>query len=325
MEDSQPAENQPAEPKVYGFLPHVLNYSKEHGGHFTIRVDHREYTILSDDPLFERAVAAFRARDIETMLDMLDRTRAVKRFFYQHGGVTVANGIVTYQGRVLHGVVIQKIFESIQMGDEHTHLIRFVDRLMENPSKRAVEELYTFLDANKFTISEVGTFFAYKSVRADYKDWHSNKFDNTPGTEHSMPRNAVDDDKDRTCSDGFHAGALAYVSTFHAHEGRKVLVEIDPADVVAIPSDCNATKLRTCRYRVVEDYTGALIEPLRRSIWAQDPDFRFNDYTGDYRDEDGAGDFGVCPKCGSEYGDCGEGHCEHDDDVDDSEHDADAA
>jgi hypothetical protein len=40
-----------------------------------------------------------------------------------------------------------------------------------------------------------------------------------------------------------------------------VIVEVDPADVVSVPySDAN--KLRTCKYRVVSDYQGALDNPL---------------------------------------------------------------
>jgi hypothetical protein len=36
--------------------------------------------------------------------------------------------------------------------------------------------------------------------------------------------------------------------------GHVLVVEIDPADVVSIPTDCNYQKLRTCKYKVVQEY-----------------------------------------------------------------------
>ena len=39
-----------------------------------------------------------------------------------------------------------------------------------------------------------------------------------------------------------------------------LIVEIDPADVVSVPSDCNCQKLRTCKYTVVAKYDGPLPE-----------------------------------------------------------------
>jgi hypothetical protein len=75
-----------------------------------------------------------------------------------------------------------------------------------------------------------------------------------------MPRNKVDDNKEVGCSYGFHAGTLEYASDFASDFDKLVLVEIDPADVVSIPTDCNFQKLRTCRYKVVAEYEKPLVE-----------------------------------------------------------------
>jgi hypothetical protein len=55
-----------------------------------------------------------------------------------------------------------------------------------------------------------------------------------------------------------------------------VIVKINPADVVSVPSDCNYEKLRTCRYEVVGEYQGELLKPLYSSVFSED----------DYEDED---------------------------------------
>ena len=66
---------------------------------------------------------------------------------------------------------------------------------------------------------------------------------------------------------GLHAGALNYVASYGSVESndRIVIVKINPADVVSVPSDCNCEKLRTCRYEVVGEYQGELLKPLTRA------------------------------------------------------------
>ncbi len=39
---------------------------------------------------------------------------------------------------------------------------------------------------------------------------------------------------------------------------KTVIVEINPADIVSIPSDCNGQKLRTYKYKVISEYTRPL-------------------------------------------------------------------
>ena len=74
---------------------------------------------------------------------------------------------------------------------------------------------------------------------------------NAVGDTLSMPRNAVDEDKNRTCSAGLHFCSYSYLPHFGGE--RIVVVKINPRDVVAIPADYNNAKGRTCRYEVVEE------------------------------------------------------------------------
>jgi hypothetical protein len=106
-----------------------------------------------------------------------------------------------------------------------------------------------------------------------------------------MPRNKVDDNKDVGCSKGLHAGTLEYASGYACDNDKLVLVEIDPADVVSIPTDCEFQKLRTCKYKVVAEYE----RPLTEAVY---PSHYDTDYDDDVdREWDDDGDF-ACSGCG---------------------------
>ena len=126
---------------------------------------------------------------------------------------------------------------------------------MQNPSHRAVNELYDFLEAGELPITEDGCFLAFKNVRSNYMDIHSGTFRNQVGDVCEMLRNKVDEDKDRTCSYGLHFCSIAYLPHFSDSDGgHTMIVKINPKDVVAIPADYNNTKGRTCKYEVVAEY-----------------------------------------------------------------------
>lgn len=128
-------------------------------------------------------------------------------------------------------------------------LLRFLDNLLDNPSARAVNELYGFLEYGKLPITDDGHFIAYKRVRSDYKSVYGGEVDNSIGNIVSMPRNQVNDNKDETCSYGLHFCSFDYLSHY---SGEKVVVlKINPRDVVSIPTDYHNTKGRACQYEVV--------------------------------------------------------------------------
>jgi hypothetical protein len=119
-----------------------------------------------------------------------------------------------------------------------------------------------------------------------------------------MPRNKVDDDKLVGCSYGFHAGTLEYASNFAGGNDRLVLVEIDPADVVSIPVDCEFQKLRTCRYKVVQEYDRPLSEPVYESRFSTEND------DDDLWDDDEDDELPFCSDCReASYGNCDECDC----------------
>jgi hypothetical protein len=154
-------------------------------------------------------------------------------------------------------------------------LVAFLDKLMKNPSRRAVNELYSFLEHKAMPITPNGNFLAYKSISLDWKDHYTGTFDNSVGNTLEMARNSVCDDAEVGCSSGFHAGSLQYASTFGG-SSKLVIVEIDPSDVVSIPKDSNCQKLRTCKYKVIAEYTQKLPDNYTEQY---SPKEEFDNYT----------------------------------------------
>jgi len=205
-------------------------------------------------------------------------------FDYMDGTVVVSGGTVLYKGEPVDNVIVSKICEFLEKGYPYKPLCAFLANLMENPSRRAVQELYKFLSAEHLGITDSGTFLAYKAIRNDWTDKHTGRFDNHVGNTLEMPRNAVDDNCSVGCSYGFHVGSLKYVEGFRYGNDRVVIVEVDPKDVVSVPlEDCG--KVRVCRYKVVGEYTGPLPGYVPDSEVRTSPDDDGDEW-GDESDED---------------------------------------
>lgn len=172
----------------------------------------------------------------------------------------VTEDSISFDGRELHGVLVDRILEFAREGFDFEPLAKFLERLMANPSKSAVDELYIFLENAKtpMPITSDGKFLAYKKVRTDYMDIYSGTVRYAVGDKPEMPRNEVDDDRSRTCSSGLHFCSIGYLPSFgycNPSTTRIVIVEIDPADVVSIPLDHSNEKGRASKMKVIGELT----------------------------------------------------------------------
>ena len=271
-------------------------------GFLTVVVDGKQHTILASNPMFASAVSAYQTKDFDALMLALDPSRKFLNLYAKYEQIEVKDGSVFVDGDTIQSVVADRIINFLADGVDCLPIFKFITRLQLNPSKRAVDELYTFLEHKHLPLTETGTFLAYKAVRNDYTDKHTGKFFNGVGEVLSMPRNKVDDDKNVGCSYGFHAGTLRYASEFASGSDKMVLVEIDPADVVSIPTDCEFQKLRTCRYKVVAEYERPLDEHVYES--------RFSTEHDDDVDEEWDDDYPSCSECsGVSYDNCEECDC----------------
>jgi hypothetical protein len=209
--------------------------------------DHPNYLAIREKVLNTESVVA----DIENLLDVA-KTVETQTF----GKVTIEGNVLKYEGREMHNALSKRILALLKEGQSIAIFVKFMENLMANPSFRAVNELYGFLEACTLPITEDGYFLAYKKVRYNYLDIHSGTFDNSIGQKPSMPRNMVDEDAGRTCSSGLHVCSFGYLSYFSSNDkytDRVVIVKVNPANVVAVPVDYNNQKMRVSEYEVVDE------------------------------------------------------------------------
>jgi hypothetical protein len=173
------------------------------------------------------------------------------------GRVQIRDGEVFYDGAPLHNAVVSHLLRLHEAGSNLNAWILFLEQLMQNPSFRAREQLYGFMEASSIAIDQKGRLLLYKKVKSNYYDCYTGRtYLNTVGSRIEMPRTEVDDDPTRTCSAGLHVAAHSYLQ--HYTGDRVVICAVSPADVVAIPTDYNNAKMRVWAYEVVGEHKSAL-------------------------------------------------------------------
>jgi hypothetical protein len=147
----------------------------------------------------------------------------------------------------------ERIKSMVANGEDPSPLIKFYQRLANNPSYRSRTQLFAFMAHVGIPIEPDGTFLAYKGINDNLTDVHSGKVNNAPGTHHSMPRNMISDDPDHACHYGFHVGALSYARDFGS---VVVICRVDPQHVVCVPHDSSQQKMRVCDYESIGFWNG---------------------------------------------------------------------
>jgi len=224
----------------------------------------------------------------ECMDSILDLTKPGKkievesdgRFEMDHDGQMYLKGTSTPISQFL----TKQLLDYIKDGINIEGLVKFWQRLLLNPDPRVQAQLYGFLENNGHPITPGGYFLAYKAVNIkrkfdketgekivvkeydedtgklveekltqdmEFEPMHSGAHGMKieVGTPITMPREECDSNPNETCSAGLHVGNMAYVGDF-GNGGDKVVLEVlvSPTDVVAVPTDYNNTKMRTCKY-----------------------------------------------------------------------------
>lgn len=220
----------------------------------TIIVDGRTFQADRSNPNWDKLVSlpvTCTASEVETLLDVTISLRAA---IIHHGNVSIENGQVTFAGVPVHGALTIRILKMVSEGIDVSPWIRFMENVMANPLGMAKYELYEFIEKSDLPITSDGHFLAYKIVRENYFDIYTGMFDNSVGQVLTMNRASVDADRTRTCSVGLHFCSKNYLGNYGSASGSRVMiVKINPADVVSIPTDYDFAKGRTWRYEVVAE------------------------------------------------------------------------
>lgn len=146
---------------------------------------------------------------------------------------------------------------------------RFVENLYANTSAFVRDQLfgwftYENIHGHGFTLTEDGCFLGYKGLKGTPEApvsiargtavvngvEYNGTIPNPPGALVEMARSQVQDDPSVGCSTGLHVGTYAYAKSWS--RGVLTTVKVNPRDVVSVPTECDAQKIRTCRYTVVD-------------------------------------------------------------------------
>lgn len=219
------------------------------GDNIVIVIDNETHTISRSHVAYSKVREAIKAQDWVTVAEQINPVKAVIEFGM--GKVAVKGDTLYWDDEVLDNSLSKRLIQMLQDGFTVEPLVLFMENIMENPSARAVNELYGFLERNNLPITPDGHFLAFKMVRQDYTDCHRGTMDNSVGQVLSMPRNKVDDEKTKTCSYGLHFCSKEYIGKVFGKDKPVMILKINPRDVVSIPTDYNFSKGRACGYEIV--------------------------------------------------------------------------
>lgn len=284
----------------------------------SVNYDGETHIVPRSDALADRLIKAVKENKLQEIPALVSAAKRIEIF--SKGNFHVQDGRVMINGIAAPEVLSNKIIRFSNEGLPFQPLLKFAENLQKNPSFRAVNELFTFLEKNDHPLTENGNFIAYKRVRSTFRDIHSNTMDNSVGNVVEIPRNQVDEDSNRTCSHGLHVANWTYAHTQFASSDASsdimLEVEVNPADVVAIPVDYNNAKMRVCKYTVL----GVVTTPFdpSTSLRVVDPSYTPpSDFSCVSCDGNGCEDCeenDTCEYCGEEVYDGGRlcSECEYD-------------
>lgn len=202
------------------------------------------------------------AEKIKDLMDFFGR--ATKKV----GGLTVTDTHVLFNGKPLNGVIVDKILEFQSKNYNFDALIKFLNKVMENPSEESRQSLFDWVESSGLIIDDDGDVLGYKSVRYDFMDHYTGTFDNSVGKVVEMNRDKCDPNRDVSCSRGLHVGSLEYARGFGTDDRRLIVVKVNPKDVVSVPSSENCVKMRVCKYKVIDELAEYRVAPrLEQSNW----------------------------------------------------------
>lgn len=283
----------------------------------TIVVDGEVYTVDSRQPTYPEVVKHLieGVDDDETLLGLITPVKLVSdKLTRLSERVSYRDGTLFFDGDPLDNAIAKHIIRIVESDATneiaYLSLVRFLEKVSTNPSKKSRKHLYHFVESNGMTIHEDGDLIAYKGVRTDGYSSNSGygivdgkifgEIDedgrlikgesllNNVGSVIEIPRSLVDDDRQQTCSTGLHVGTYQYARGFAP---KLLTVKVNPRDVVSVPHDYNNAKVRVSRYLVLEEnngeYTNATLAAKDDKDFTQDvPDANFDEKAVDLDDDE---------------------------------------
>lgn len=236
---------------------------------------------------YELATAALADKDdvelATSLFEYLDtRTRITRSISADTDGVFALSGTsILYNGNALHETLSRHIIQMMNsrglISDQlaWNAFAKFVENLQQNLYADVRDQLFSWMqtaqdNTGSFTITSDGHFVAYRGVMEDadgvlrsrqsgnasvldatgeVTDYTRSQIPNVVGTTVFMPRDQVTADPRVGCAAGLHVATIEYAQSWAP---TVIAVKVNPKDVVSVPYECDAQKVRVARYKVIE-------------------------------------------------------------------------
>ena len=217
------------------------------------------YTFDKNHHNYSSLVRHLKSDNVEHFEAAYDIAASVEHFC--DGYVHIKNGTLNWNGIPMPELFSDRIMQMRKEGFEFEPMLNFLNNLNENPSDKAIVELFDFMQHKHLPITDDGNFLAYKAVKEDFTDIYTGNLDNNIGSTVSVDRSSVDSNRDQGCGHGLHVGSIDYVTSYGGIDldnkddnngGNQIVVcKVNPRDVVSVPTCSRYQKLRCCQYEVV--------------------------------------------------------------------------
>lgn len=219
------------------------------------------------------------------------------------GTFAVSRSGVLYEGSLLPREISDHILRILSEAGQNSKgfeswgaFAKFVENLYTNVDEHVRDQLFSWLASMSrisggFTLTKDGHIIGYKGVtyrdgvpvsqRSGHaivlstdpetgeevlSDYKNQQIPNVVGTDVLMPRSEVQNDPMVGCSAGLHVATIEYARGFAS--GVLLTVKVNPKDIVSVPTECDAQKMRVSRYSVLS----AVEERIQSTFFPEDED-----------------------------------------------------
>lgn len=244
----------------------------------TVFEDGEVHVIHSDHKMFNKAFDAARAGEsVKSLINLENAAR--EEFLKFNKDFDIRDGKVWFllgsEWQKLEADISDQILTLLERGESFEGLANFVRRVFENPSHNSRTQFFSWIDGKKFNINDNGSVHMFKAVyrnNGEYKSIYAGtngvtifKSDGEVveiesgcvpqglGDTVVMTRSFVDDNVNNTCSAGLHVSTYDYAKKFGGDANPVLMVEVGPENVVSVPAEYGAEKVRVEEYQIVSE------------------------------------------------------------------------
>lgn len=201
--------------------------------------------------------------DIDSLIALADPKEEIMRAAGGH--LEFIGSELSYGGVALHNLWVDKILAFRDAGEPYDPIFAALQDLQLNPTPEARDRLPIFVERSKLGFLPDGRIAAFKGVRENFNDVHSNTVNYAVGKTVAIPRAACNADPNQTCVAGLHVGAIDYIQQMGYGWGsdrRMLLCAFWPRHAVAVPTDYRGGKMRVEQLEVLDEVDRDFVDRL---------------------------------------------------------------